>query len=325
MENRLNRKEYETIKKSLIGLYFSSSRDGFDGHYAFTESCLDKETFGDVDIVVDESYKSNVMTNILFNKGDDVVKYTGNLKLCPNHTIFEMYSELFNKTFTVDVIYSKNLNFTVAYHSYGGIGSILGVLLKQFHDEFYDIKCRLKLTDTHLSVCYEGESILVTSNFNTVFKILGIDADNFIEYDTTPAAKVSYDYIVNLIKSSPHYNQALFSENRPHNKGLCDRPLFKLFSCEEDKLVVLKSMQELGINTDIVLESIKVHLAVQSFKKKCSASYNGNDIIRVMNKIGADTYTGSVKRVKSAIPPSELQMLPKNVADDIVEYLLKNP
>lgn len=119
--------------------------------YAFPDSFLDKEDFGDIDIICSnpdtvrtQLYNIGCVTN--FNDGSLLINHKG-------------------KEIQVDFIKSCNVPYATSYYSYGMFGAMIGKLLKSQG---------FKLNDIGLFYIYNGNDVFVTSDWSKILRVLGI-------------------------------------------------------------------------------------------------------------------------------------------------------
>lgn len=141
---RISRQEYEEvcifISKTLKGL-----------NHAFPDSFLDKQDFGDIDIIC--SNTDYVKERL--NEAGCIVDISG-------ASVLINYK---GKLIQVDLIESYNVPYTTSYYSYGMFGAMVGKLFKA--EGF-------KLNDIGLFYIYNGNDVFVTSNWQTILRTVGI-------------------------------------------------------------------------------------------------------------------------------------------------------
>lgn len=141
---RMTRQEYEEacvfISKLLKGL-----------NYGFPDSFLDKQDFGDIDIICSDTDSVKAR----FNKAERIVEVNG----------ASLLIDYKGRMIQVDLIQSDNVPYTLNYYSYGMFGAMIG---KLFRTQGF------KLNDIGLFYIYNGNDVFVTSDWSKILRVLGI-------------------------------------------------------------------------------------------------------------------------------------------------------
>ena len=141
---RMTRQEYEEacvfISKLLKGL-----------NYGFPDSFLDKQDFGDIDIICSDTDSVKAR----FNEAERIVEVNG----------ASLLIDYKGRMIQVDLIQSDNVPYTLNYYSYGMFGAMIG---KLFRVQGF------KLNDIGLFYIYNGNDVLVTSDWSKILRVLGI-------------------------------------------------------------------------------------------------------------------------------------------------------
>lgn len=141
---RMSRQEYEEAC-----IFISNTLKGLS--HAFPDSFMDKQDFGDIDIICSSTNYVKQRLNeagciVDINGASVLINYKG-------------------KMIQVDLIESYNVPYTTSYYSYGMFGAMAG---KLFKDEGF------KLNDIGLFYVYNGNDVFVTSNWQTILRTVGI-------------------------------------------------------------------------------------------------------------------------------------------------------
>lgn len=147
---RMTRQEYEEAC-----LFVSNILKGLN--YGFPDSFLDKQDFGDIDIICSNTDSAKE----LFNRAGCVADINGR-SLLINYK---------GKMIQVDLIESNNIPYALSYYSYGMFGAIVGKIFKS--EEF-------KLNDIGLFYVYNGNDVFVTSDWLKILRVIGIHRSKFV-------------------------------------------------------------------------------------------------------------------------------------------------
>ena len=205
---RMTRQEYEDaclfISKSLKHV-----------SYAFPDSFLDKEDFGDIDIICSnpdtvraQLYNTGCVTN--FNNGPLLINHKG-------------------KEIQVDLIKSCNVPYATSYYSYGMFGAMIGKLFKSQG---------FKLNDIGLFYVYNGNDVFVTSDWIKILSTLSI---------LNPKISTEEEAF-KAITRSPFFKKSIFTD-LPEKKlaKAMKRPMYSRF------LDYIKDIEDSGISSDILI------------------------------------------------------------------------
>jgi hypothetical protein len=204
---RISRQEYEEvcifISKTLKGL-----------NHAFPDSFLDKQDFGDIDIIC----SSTDYVKERLNEAGCIVDING-------ASVLINYK---GKMIQVDLIESSNVPYTLNYYSYGMFGAMVGKLFKA--EGF-------KLNDIGLFYIYNGNDVFVTSDWRKILWTVGIHSCKFTTEEEAFLA----------IANSGKFKKSIFTD-LPEKKlaKAMKRPMYSRF------LEYIKDRYDMTSSTDIL-------------------------------------------------------------------------
>lgn len=148
-------------------------------NYSFTGSFLDKDSFGDIDVLV----SCTDFAKELFYKHGLVLEINGTSVLIQHK----------GKQIQVDLIETNNMLYALNYYSYGMFCPIVGKIFKS--QDF-------KLTPNGLYYMYNDNEVFVTNNWDKILGAIGIYRGAFAKEEEAFAA----------ISRSPFFDKKLFTE-----------------------------------------------------------------------------------------------------------------
>lgn len=166
---RMSRQEYQEVCLFISGILKNLN-------YAFPASFLDKEDFGDVDIIVSSTHTAKS----LFYESGCVTKIDGT-SLLINYK---------GKPVQVDLIESSNVPYSTMYYSYGMFGAMVGKLFKSQG---------FKLREDGLCYIYNGNEVFVTSDWQRILYVIGIHKSQFSREEEAFRAIVRSSFFVKRI------------------------------------------------------------------------------------------------------------------------------
>lgn len=208
---RYEREEYFELFQEIKGIYFRYYSDEldvlyFDRIFNLLPSYKNKETFGDMDILLDRKY---------CDKNIDVIKHL----FKPNEIYNNGDVVSFDyKEFQIDFIYMSNENYNtaLAYYSYNDLGNLMGRIANKIGVRYgHDGLKMLYYSEDKNKVLFEFN---LSKDMRTIFSFLGFNYDRFLEgfNDITD--------IFNYVIDSEFFSKEIFAyenlnhENRTRNK-----------------------------------------------------------------------------------------------------------
>lgn len=205
---RMDRQEYEeaclSISKVLAPM-----------NYAFTKSFLDKDSFGDIDILV----SCTNLAKELFYKHGLILEINGSSILIHHK----------GNQIQVDLIEVNNMPYALNYYSYGMFCPIIGKIFKSQG---------FKLNPNGLYYIYNGNEVFVTNNWHKILGVIGIYKSEFTREEEAFAA----------ISKSPFFVKNIFTDI-PEKKlaKAMKHPMYCRF------LEYIKNVKDSGITSDILI------------------------------------------------------------------------
>lgn len=205
---RMTRQEYEEacifISKTLKGM-----------NHAFPDSFLDKQDFGDIDIVCSSTNYVKQRLNeagciVDINGASVLINYKG-------------------KMIQVDLIESYNVPYTTSYYSYGMFGAMVGKLFKSQG---------FKLTEIGLFYIFKDRDVFITSDWIKILSTISILNPRF----------TTEEEAFRVITRSPFFKKSIFTD-LPEKKlaKAMKRPMYSRF------LDYIKDVGDSGIASDILI------------------------------------------------------------------------
>ena len=247
---RISRQEYEEacifISKTLKGL-----------NHAFPNSFLDKQDFGDIDIIC---YSAGHVKQRL-NEAGCIVDISGASVLI-NHK---------GKLIQVDLIQSNNVPYALNYYSYGILGAMVG---KLFKPEGF------KLNDIGLFYIYNGNDVFVTSDWQRILRVVGIYGYKFTTEEEaflaiTNSGKFKKGIFTDLPEKKlakamkrPMYSRFLeYIKDRPDRISSTD--ILSFFHYNNDFIRRLQCEDITAKSNAALKELVKNHYPYEDFKSRC--------------------------------------------------------
>lgn len=247
---RMTRQEYEEacvfISKLLKGL-----------NYGFPDSFLDKQDFGDIDIICSDTDSVKAR----FNEAERIVEVNG----------ASLLIDYKGRMIQVDLIQSDNVPYTLNYYSYGMFGAMIG---KLFRVQGF------KLNDIGLFYIYNGNDVLVTSDWSKILRVLGIFRCKFtIEEEAFLAIVNSGQFKKSIFTDLPEKKLAkamqrpMYSRFLEYIKDCPDRKspvnILNLFYSNNEFIRRLQCEDITAKSNLVIKELMKNHYPYEDFKSRC--------------------------------------------------------
>ena len=248
---RMTRQEYEEacvfISKLLKGL-----------NHGFPDSFLDKQDFGDIDIICSDTDSVKAR----FNEAERIVEVNG----------ASLLIDYKGRMIQVDLIQSDNVPYTLNYYSYGMFGAMIG---KLFRTQGF------KLNDIGLFYIYNGNDVLVTSDWSKILRVLGIFRCKFtIEEEAFLAIANSGQFKKSIFTDLPEKKLAkamqrpMYSRLLEYIKDCPDRKspvnILNLFYSNNEFIRRLQCEDITAKSNLAIKELMKNHYPYEDFKSRCS-------------------------------------------------------
>ena len=247
---RMTRQEYEEVCVFVSKALKLSN-------YAFPDSFLDKQDFGDIDIICSNADTVKAQLNITgcvldINGNSLLINYKG-------------------KEIQIDLIESANPSYARSYYSYGMFGAMVGKLFKSQG---------FKLNNIGLFYKFKDREVFVTSDWIKILSALSIHNSKFTTEEEAFRA----------ITRSPLFRKSIFTDlpekklakamKRPmytrfldYIKEAKDGTIFKdilISFCDDEKFIRGLQCEDITIKTNECLnELIKTHYPYEDFKSRC--------------------------------------------------------
>ena len=247
---RMTRQEYEEacvfVSKILKGL-----------NHGFPDSFLDKQDFGDIDIICSDT---NSVKTQLYETGC-ITDFDGNSLLI----------DYKGRMIQVDLIQSDNLPYTLNYYSYGMFGAMIGKLFKTQG---------FKLNDIGLFYIYNGNDVFVTSDWSKILRVLGIFRCKFtIEEEAFLAIANSGQFKKSIFTDLPEkkltkaMQRPMYSRFLEYIKDCPDRKnpvnILNLF-CSDNEFIRRLQCEDITARSNLAIkELMKNHYPYEDFKSRC--------------------------------------------------------
>lgn len=247
---RMSRQEYQEVCLFISGILKNLN-------YAFPASFLDKEDFGDVDIIV----SSTDAAKSLFYESGCVTKIDGT-SLLINYK---------GKPVQVDLIESSNVPYSTMYYSYGMFGAMVGKLFKSQG---------FKLREDGLCYIYNGNEVFVTSDWQRILYVIGIHKSQFSREEEAFRAIVRSSFFMKRIftdlpqkKLEKAMKRPMYSRFLEYIKDAHDMTptadILGHFYADKDFIRRLQC-EDITAKANSALSSlIKIHYPYEDFKARC--------------------------------------------------------
>lgn len=260
---RKSKEEYQQIKTNVLEK-FQLENVNID----FPIELSEKESFGDLDILYNESINMKEIIIKLFHPEEIVV----------NGDVISFNYD----NFQIDMIKCKYLEFAKFYFSYGDFGGIMGRIMNHYgfkfgHEGFWlnvYLEKNQSVDETH-----SYGKIILTTDPKDFCKFIGLDYDKF--FTLTTITKI-FEYI----KSSKYFNPLIFETlNYDHNKRAKKRPMYISFL---NNINVITERGGTHINENLQLVGIKYFNKEDEYdqlftnlkrKKEISTKFNGKILL----------------------------------------------
>ena len=201
---RLDKKDYLILEEKIVNMLLEEIVTD-KAHLSKIKFIKDKETFGDLDLLVTKEYKHK----------EYLLQYLQNKKY-PYQVNTDVVSFLF-ENFQVDIIFVKNfseLSYAKHYFSWNDAGNLVGRLIKQLGFK-HGHQCLLYIDRRDTQVLAE---IPLTYNYYKVLDILKLDVQTFLKGFKSKLELFSW------ITASPYFNAEIFKlENLNNSNRVRDR------------------------------------------------------------------------------------------------------
>ncbi len=300
---RLSRVEYfemiDEITPKLIELQNLRNTKSFDKPFSIIKAYNTKESFGDIDILMNTSFYDYTNT-VFIEKIKELFNYT-DMYINPPFDMLDNKDTTIGtisfdyKGFQIDLIFVNNIYMETAetYFSYNDLGNFMGRMAVTLgvHYGHYGLKYRV-MTEKKDGVLGR---IIVSSDMRKIFEFLGFDYDRYLKgYETLEEV---FEYVI----QSKYFNKDIFAyENLDHQNRTRNRkresyrkfleyiePLPKQF------LKNLSKKEQLDlINTSFpetnLLQKIQDMVDGEEQLKQVKLKFNGNIIIELIPEFKTD-------------------------------------
>lgn len=163
----------------------------------------DKESFGDLDILVSFSHNSNIMRDI-------VIEIFNPTEVVSNGNVISFDFD----NFQIDIINCKTIEFAKFYFSYSDFGNILGRILTKY---------KMSLGHNYFFLKNEKYLLILTDDVNKFCEFIGFD---FKQWERIQTKEDMFE----LIKTCKFYKPEIFNFGNYHSrKNIINRPIHKDF------------------------------------------------------------------------------------------------
>jgi hypothetical protein len=163
----------------------------------------DKESFGDLDILVSFSHNSNIMRDI-------VIEIFNPTEVVSNGNVISFDFD----NFQIDIINCKTIEFAKFYFSYSDFGNILGRILTKY---------KMSLGHNYFFLKNEKYSLILTDDVNKFCEFIGFD---FKQWERIQTKEDMFE----LIKTCKFYKPEIFNFGNYHSrKNIIKRPIHQDF------------------------------------------------------------------------------------------------
>lgn len=247
---RMDRQEYEEaclfISKVLAPM-----------NYAFTKSFLDKDSFGDIDILV----SCTNLAKELFYKHDLVLETNGSSVLIHHK----------GNQIQVDLIEVNNMPYALNYYSYGMFYSIIGKIFKSQG---------FKLNPNGLYYIYNCNEVFITNNWHKILGVIGIYKSEFTrEEEAFVAISKSPFFVKNIFTDIPEKKLAkamkhpMYCRFLEYIKDVKDyqssTEILNFFQSDKDFIRRLQCEDITAKANLVIKELMQNHYPYEDFKSRC--------------------------------------------------------
>lgn len=306
---RMNKDEYHSTM-NIVKLILDTQNI----KYSFIKCYNSKETFGDLDVVIEKT------TNTTENR-NFIIKHFNPIEIYKNSDCLS-----FNlNNFQIDFIYVTPDFFdtTVNYFSYNDLGNLIGRYAQSLSMKYGQKGLYYKITRQDYT-----KDVIISKNMEDIYNFLGLDYDKFlIGFDTIQEI---FDFVIN----SKYFNSKFFkpffwdSEDRRRNKKRKHIMLFfdyikdipeKEYSIDKEHIpmLIFENFPESKIFEEIYTAELYIKNR-QIIKEK----FNG-DIIRDIFKLEGKEIGDSILKFKHHLKSEYDYFLLLNTQDVILELFKK--
>lgn len=247
---RMDRQEYEEaclfISKVLAPM-----------NYAFTKSFLDKDSFGDIDILVS---CTNLAKELFYKHG--LVLETNGSSVLIHHK---------GNQIQVDLIEVNNMPYALNYYSYGMFCPIIGKIFKPQG---------FKLNPNGLYYIYNGNEVFVTNNWHKILGVIGIYKSEFTrEEEAFAAISKSPFFVKNIFTDIPEKKLAkamkhpMYCRFLEYIKDVKDyqssTEILNFFQSDKDFIRRLQCEDITAKANLVIKELMQSHYPYEDFKSRC--------------------------------------------------------
>ena len=247
---RMSRQEYEEacllISTALAPM-----------NYAFTKSFLDKNSFGDIDILVS---CTNFAKELLYRHGL-ILEVNGSSVLIQHK----------GKQIQVDLIQVDNMPYSLNYYSYGMFCPIVGKIFKSQG---------FKLNPNGLYYMYNGNEVFVTNNWHKILGVIGIYKHEFTREEEAFAVISKSPFFVKkiftdipekkLARAMKHPMYCRFLEYIKEIKDYqSSTEILSFFQSDKDFIHRLQCEDITAKSNLVIKELMKNHYPYEDFKLRC--------------------------------------------------------
>lgn len=247
---RMDRQEYEEaclfISKVLAPM-----------NYAFTKSFLDKDSFGDIDILVS---CTNLAKELFYKHG--LVLETNGSSVLIHHK---------GNQIQVDLIEVNNMPYALNYYSYGMFCSIIGKIFKSQG---------FKLNPNGLYYIYNCNEVFITNNWHKILGVIGIYKSEFTrEEEAFVAISKSPFFVKNIFTDIPEKKLAkamkhpMYCRFLEYIKDVKDyqssTEILNFFQSDKDFIRRLQCEDITAKANLVIKELMQNHYPYEDFKSRC--------------------------------------------------------
>lgn len=286
-------------------------------YFKLLPSYKNKQTFGDMDILINSFY---------FKKDIDFIHE----KFKPNELFNNGNTVSFNfKELQIDFIFMSDKYYDTAYtyYSYNDLGNLMGRIANKFGTK-YGHKGLFKKTYTE-DRCKILDETFLSNNLEKIFDFLGFDYSEYLKGFSE--LKDIYDYVVN----SKFFDKDIFSyenldhQNRTRNKKRKTYQGFleyiedleiENYKFEKDRNLYLEKIDKYFPEAKIY-DKIKKAKENEKRLKKIKEKFNGNLIMKLIDMYDGEKLGKFISYYKSKFSDFDDYILNTN-QDDIFDSIL---
>lgn len=339
---RYSKQEFEDLQKEIISkleglkntrpLITGSEQERYVNlhtPWAFIASYNLKETFGDLDILMNKAYYDIKDPNFKV----DVYNAFHYNEIYYNTDVWS----LDYKEFQIDLIFTEMKNFetSINYYAYNDLGNIMGRIANKFGLRYGHDGLKYKLNSVYIKRKYIGE-FMVSKDIPKIFKFLKYDYDRFVKgFDTINDI---FDYAM----STPYFAKEVFyyenldHQNRTRNRKRATYAAFldyikdkevKPYPFTKDKEIFFNSIVEFFPEANLP-ELRKQAEEAEKRKALINEKFNGHIVMELIPGITGKEIGKFISKFQSQFATQEsfeeeiLKASPEKIKNDIL-YLSK--